>query len=108
MPTLKLRRLLLKCSVVLLEHGFNFLFGITPRLQKCPQIFPRAAPKYLQHHVPSFFLILDRIRTDGLLLAPAPLFANYVVEIVALFHRALAFLDAARLPIVIKTPTQPG
>jgi hypothetical protein len=79
--------LLLKCSVVLLECGVDFLFGITPGLQKCPQILPCAAPKYLQYRVPSFFLLLNRICIDGLLLAPAPLFSYYVVQIVAFFHK---------------------
>jgi hypothetical protein len=81
--------LLLKCSVVLLECGVDFLFGITPSFQKCPQVLPSATPKYLQHRVFSFFLILDRICTDGLLLAAAPLFSDYVVQIVAFFHAVL-------------------
>jgi hypothetical protein len=78
--------LLLKCSVVLPEGSFDFLFRVTPSFQKSPQIVSRAAPKYLQYRVPSFFLILNRIRTDGLFLAPAPLFSDYVVEIVAFFQ----------------------
>jgi hypothetical protein len=78
--------LLLKCSVVLLERGFDLLLGVTPSFQKRTQILPRAASKYLQYRVPSFFLILDRIRINGLLLAPASLFSDYVVEVVVFFH----------------------
>jgi hypothetical protein len=84
---LKLGRLLLKCSIVLLECSFDFLLRITPRLQKRPEILPCASPKYLQDCVPSFLLLLDRISIDGLFLAPAPLLSNYVVQIVAFLQR---------------------
>jgi hypothetical protein len=89
--------LLLKCSVVFLERRFDFLLGIAPHLQKCPQILTRAATKYLQYRIVSFFLPLRGIRIDGLFLAPAPLFPNYVVQIVIFFTRSPALTHDVHL-----------
>lgn len=85
-PILKLGRLLIECSVVLFEYRLDLLFGVAPSLHKRPQIFPRTAPKNSQHLIRSRLLIPDRISIDRLLLAPAPLFPDYVVQIVVSFH----------------------
>jgi hypothetical protein len=41
----------------------------------------------VQYRSSSFFLCVDRVRIDRLLFAPAALFSNYFVQIVAFFHR---------------------
>ena len=54
MPILKLRRLLLKCSVVPLKGRFDFLLRITPSLQKCPQILSCTVAEYLENRNTAF------------------------------------------------------
>jgi hypothetical protein len=76
---------------VLRKLPYRFVPGMTPSLQKCPQILPCAVTKYMQHCIPSFGLRVDRIRIDRPLLASAALFSNYVIQIVAFFHGRSTF-----------------
>jgi hypothetical protein len=78
--------LLIDRSVVIFECGFDFLAGITPNFQKCPQILSRAAAKDAEYRLSSFGLLVDRFGIDGALLAATPFFSDYVVEIIALLH----------------------